>query len=96
MIFTRSRNAATVDNSMYCMIPDPFPSLASQTFSCAHALGGGEENVWSLPTAFRGHYHRGGGSKYALVRQNKTLVGDFVANLRTVYYYLIFYLTNIL
>ena len=37
--------------------------------------------------------YRGGGSKYALVRQNKTLVGDFVANLRTV---LIFYLTNIL
>ena len=26
MIFTRSRNAATGDNSMYCMIPDPFPS----------------------------------------------------------------------
>ena len=25
MIFTRSRNAATGDNSMYCMIPDPFP-----------------------------------------------------------------------
>ena len=28
MIFTRSRNAATGDNSMYCMIPDPFPSVA--------------------------------------------------------------------
>ena len=30
MIFTRSRNAATgdTDNSMYCMIPDPFPSSA--------------------------------------------------------------------
>ena len=28
MIFTRSRNAATGDNSMYCMIPDPFPSSA--------------------------------------------------------------------
>ena len=28
MIFTRSRNAAASDNSMYCMIPDPFPSLA--------------------------------------------------------------------
>ena len=27
MIFTRSRNAATGDNSMYCMIPDP-PSSA--------------------------------------------------------------------
>ena len=27
-IFTRSRNAATGDNSMYCMIPDPFPSTA--------------------------------------------------------------------
>ena len=27
MIFTRSRNAAASDNSMYCMIPDPFPSL---------------------------------------------------------------------
>ena len=27
-IFTRSRNAATGDNSMYCMIPDPFPSSA--------------------------------------------------------------------
>ena len=39
---------------------------------------------------------RGGGSKYALVRQNKTLVGDFVANLRTVCHYLIFYLTKIL
>ena len=25
IIFTRSRNAATGDNSMYCMIPDPFP-----------------------------------------------------------------------
>ena len=24
MIFTRSRNAAMGDNSMYCMIPDPF------------------------------------------------------------------------
>ena len=35
---------------------------------------------------------RGGGSKYALVRQNKTLVGDFVANLRTVCHLL----TNIL
>ena len=28
VIFTRSRNAATGDNSMYCMIPDPFPSSA--------------------------------------------------------------------
>ena len=29
MIFMRSRNAAnTGDNSMYCMIPDPFPSSA--------------------------------------------------------------------
>ena len=28
MIFTRSRNAATGDNSMYCMIPDPFLSSA--------------------------------------------------------------------
>ena len=28
MIFTRSRNAAMGDNSMYCMIPDPFPSSA--------------------------------------------------------------------
>ena len=28
MIFTRSRNAATGDNSMYCMIPNPFPSSA--------------------------------------------------------------------
>ena len=28
MIFTHSRNAATGDNSMYCMIPDPFPSSA--------------------------------------------------------------------
>ena len=28
MIFTHSRNAATDDNSMYCMIPDPFPSTA--------------------------------------------------------------------
>ena len=28
MIFTRSRNAATGDNSMYCMNPDPFPSSA--------------------------------------------------------------------
>ena len=28
MIFTRSRNAAVSDNSMYCMIPDPFPSSA--------------------------------------------------------------------
>ena len=28
MIFTRSRNAAASDNSMYCMIPDPFPSSA--------------------------------------------------------------------
>ena len=37
---------------------------------------------------------RGGGSKYALVRQNKTLVEDFVANLRTVCHYLIFYLAN--
>ena len=35
-------------------------------------------------------------AKYALVRQTKTLVGDFVANLRTVCHYLIFYLTNIL
>ena len=24
----RSRNATTGDNSMYCMIPDPFPSTA--------------------------------------------------------------------
>ena len=28
MIFTHSRNAAMGDNSMYCMIPDPFPSTA--------------------------------------------------------------------
>ena len=28
MIFTRSRNAAKGDNSMYFMIPDPFPSSA--------------------------------------------------------------------
>ena len=28
VIFTRSRNVATGDNSMYCMIPDPFPSIA--------------------------------------------------------------------
>ena len=28
MIFTSSRNAAASDNSMYCMIPDPFPSSA--------------------------------------------------------------------
>ena len=28
MIFTGSRNAAASDNSMYCMIPDPFPSSA--------------------------------------------------------------------
>ena len=28
MIFKRSRNAATGDNSMYCMIPDPFHSTA--------------------------------------------------------------------
>ena len=28
MIFTGSRNAAASDNSMYCMIPDPFPSTA--------------------------------------------------------------------
>ena len=28
MIFTGSRNAAVSDNSMYCMIPDPFPSTA--------------------------------------------------------------------
>ena len=28
LIFMRSRNAATGDNSMYCMIPDPFPSTA--------------------------------------------------------------------
>ena len=28
MIFTRSRNAAMGDNSMYCIIPDPFPSSA--------------------------------------------------------------------
>ena len=28
MIFTRSRNAATGDNWMYCMIPDPFPGTA--------------------------------------------------------------------
>ena len=28
MIFTRSRNAATGDNSMYCMNPDPFRSTA--------------------------------------------------------------------
>ena len=28
MIFMRSRNAAMGDNSMYCMIPDPFPSSA--------------------------------------------------------------------
>ena len=26
MIFTHSRNAATGDNSMYCMIPDPTPA----------------------------------------------------------------------
>ena len=26
MIFTRSRNAAMDDNSMYCIIPDPFLS----------------------------------------------------------------------
>ena len=28
MIFMRSRNAARGDNSIYCMIPDPFPSIA--------------------------------------------------------------------
>ena len=28
MIFTHSRNAATGDNSKYCMISDPFPSSA--------------------------------------------------------------------
>ena len=28
IICTRSRNAAMGDNSMYCMIPDPFPSSA--------------------------------------------------------------------
>ena len=28
VIFTRCRNAATGNNSMYCMIPDPFPSTA--------------------------------------------------------------------
>ena len=28
MIFTRSRNAAMGANSMYSMIPDPFPSTA--------------------------------------------------------------------
>ena len=28
MIFMRSRNAATGDNSMYCIIPDHFPSTA--------------------------------------------------------------------
>ena len=28
MIFTSSRNAAASDNSMYYMIPDPFPSSA--------------------------------------------------------------------
>ena len=28
LIFTHSRNAAMGDNSMYCMIPDPFPSSA--------------------------------------------------------------------
>ena len=28
MIFTRSRNTATGDNSIYCMIPDPFPHTA--------------------------------------------------------------------
>ena len=28
MIFTHSRNAATGDNLMYCMIPDPFPITA--------------------------------------------------------------------
>ena len=28
MILTHSRNAATGDSSMYCMIPDPFPSSA--------------------------------------------------------------------
>ena len=28
MIFTRSRNAAVGDNSMYCKIPNPFPSSA--------------------------------------------------------------------
>ena len=28
MIFTCSRNAAMGDNSMYRMIPDPFPSTA--------------------------------------------------------------------
>ena len=26
MIFTGSRNAAVSDNSMYCLIPDPFPA----------------------------------------------------------------------
>ena len=41
MIFTRSRNAAASDNSMYCMIPDPFPSSAfgkgsaTPDYSCA-------------------------------------------------------------
>ena len=28
MIFTRTRNAGKGDNSMYCMILDPFPSTA--------------------------------------------------------------------
>ena len=37
MIFTRSRNAATGDNSMYCMIPDPidtnFPEIGPFGFN---------------------------------------------------------------
>ena len=50
MIFTRSRNAAASDNSMYCMIPDPFPSSAfgkgSATPDYPPPYGASPASVW--------------------------------------------------
>ena len=47
MIFTRSRNAAASDNSMYCMIPDPFPSSAFGKGSTTPDYLGGRTSLQS-------------------------------------------------
>ena len=42
VIFTHCRNAARGDNSMYCMIPDPFPSTA---FGKGSAIKNNDKNT---------------------------------------------------
>ena len=48
MIFKHSRNAATGDNSMYCMIPDPFPSLASHTLLAKIKAEGSGDRAYNV------------------------------------------------